>query len=64
MSLMNLGLRKLNLASNTLVDIPAALMLPQLEHLSLKDNSGGSTGDLEVVDGDFRDMSNLTFLEL
>jgi len=58
------GLRKLNLASNTLVDIPAALSLPQLEQLSLKDNSGGSTGDLKVLDNDFRDMSNLTLLDL
>jgi len=58
------SLRRLNLASNTLLAIPVALMLPQLQYLSLRDNSGGNSGDLEIRDGNFMEMANLTFLDL
>lgn len=60
------NLKRLVLASNTLLAIPSAVMLPQLQHLSLSDNSGGGSvgGELALLNGSFHAMSNLTLLDL
>lgn len=60
------NLKKLVLSSNTLLAIPSAVMLHQLQYLSLSDNSGGGSigGELALLNGSFHSMSNLTFLDL